>query len=556
MGSVLIAIVSFFLYFVAYRTYGYFLGHKIFELSIDKKTPAHTLRDEVDFLPTKKGVLFGHHYASIAGTGPIVGPAIAIIWGWLPALLWVIIGSIFMGAVHDFGSLVISQRNDGKSIGDICSKLIHPRVKILFLLIIFFELWIVVAIFALVIGLIFKLYPSSVIPIWTQIPIAMWLGYVVYRKNKDPFLYSIFAVLLMYITIVIGAYFPISLPDFFGIQSIVWWVIILLIYCFIASCLPVWRLLQPRDYINSHQLIVAMFLLLIGVLVAHPSVSAPVVNFKPEGAPPMIPFIFVIIACGAISGFHSLVSSGTSSKQINKETDALFIGFGAMILEGVLAVLVIIAVAAGIGDRSVWNQYYANWSATEGLGANLKAFVDGSTNMISQLGISAKICATVMGVFIASFAGTTLDTAARIMRYVVGELGESFNVKIVNDRYIGSAIVIVCAGLLAFSGEGGGKGAMILWPLFGTVNQLLAGLALLIITIYLIKKGKPSFYAWIPMVFMVIMTGWAMVYNVKNFIISKNWLLVVIGVIILLLEIWMIIESIIAVKENKPTDIQ
>ena len=561
MNSLVMVLLSFAAFFAAYHIYGRFLANKIFELDPNRVTPAVELRDDIDYVPTNKEVLFGHHYTSIAGLGPIVGPAVAVIWGWVPAIIWVVVGSIVLGGIHDFGALVASVRHQGKSIGDIAAELVSPRVRTLFLLIIFFELWIVIAIFALVIAILFKMFPQSVIPVWLEIPIAMGLGYMVYRKGGNITVLSIVAVVLMYITIVIGAYVPVKMPSIGPLNPILVWMIILFIYAFVASVLPVQTLLQPRDYINAHELIIMLGLLFLGVIVAHPPMVAPAVNLHPKGAPPILPFLFVVIACGAISGFHSLVSSGTTSKQLANEKDALFVGYGSMLMEGTLSTLVIAACCAGLGMALVtktgvlhgaeaFSHHYASWAAAKGLGSKLHAVVWGAANLMSSYGIPKLITTTIMGVFLVSFAGTTLDSATRVQRYVVSELASSHGLMPLAGRYASTFIAVITAVALAFY-SGNGKGALKLWPLFGTVNQLLAGLALLIITVYLAKKGKSIVFSGVPLVFMVLMTGWAMVLNLKKFYATHNTLLLAIGIAVFVLEIWMIIESIIAIASSK-----
>lgn len=557
MNSLLIAAICFVVYLVAYHTYGRYLGKKIFKLSPVAKCPSTALRDDVDFVPAKKEVLFGHHFTSIAGTGPIVGPAIAIIWGWVPALLWVVFGSIFMGAVHDFGSLVVSMRAKGRSIGDLVSDLINPRVRQLFLWIIFFELWIVIAIFALIIAIVFGMYPQAVIPVWFEIVIAVWLGYMIYKRGGNPLALGIVAVIVMYITVVIGAYLPIKMPGMFGLSPILVWMVILFIYAYIASTVPVQKLLQPRDYINGHQLIVAMALIALGVIVAAPVFVAPALDTSPEGAPMMIPMLFVVVACGAISGFHSLVSSGTSSKQCDLETNAKFVGYGGMLMEGGLSVLVIVACGAGLGlglaikggevlaGTAAFTHHYASWAAANGLGSKIDAMVKGSANLMASYGIPLKIAITIMGVFIVSFAATTLDTATRIQRYVVTELGASWKAKPITGRYVATFFAVITAAILAFY-SGNGTGAMTLWPLFGTVNQLLAALALLVLTIYLLRKKVPTWIAFLPFLFMVIMDGWAMLINIRNFNETGKIFLLVMAIIIFVLMLWMIAEAIAA----------
>ncbi|MGD9365944.1 MAG: carbon starvation protein A [Desulfobacteraceae bacterium] len=559
MNSIVLAVGAAALYLVAYHTYGKFIARKIFKLNPEAACPSAELRDDMDYIPTKKPILFGHHFTSIAGTGPIVGPAIAIIWGWVPALVWVLVGSIFMGAVHDFGAMVVSLRNQGRSIGDIASDLVNKRVRTLFLIIIFFELWIVVAIFGVVIAVVFNMYPQAVIPVWLEIPIAVWLGYMIYKKGAPHLPMSLIAVAIMYATVVLGAYVPVKMPEILGLNPVASWVIILLIYAYIASTLPVQTLLQPRDYINSHQLFIALGLLSLGVLFAHPVMVAPVADFSPAGAPPVWPMLFVVVACGAISGFHSLVSSGTSSKQCDTETSSLTIGYGGMLMEGMLATFVIVACGAGLAlgltkgsetftGIAAFSQHYASWGAAAGLGSKIAAFVQGSANMIEKIGIPHNITVTIMGVFVVSFAATTLDTATRLQRYIVAELTTAWGMPALAKKHPATIIAVVTAFILAFY-NGSGKGALTLWPLFGSVNQLLAGLALLVVTVYLAYKKAPLVYTMIPMIFMLFMTGWAMILNLNTFYAKSNWLLFFIGLAVFALEIWMIIESAIVLRK-------
>lgn len=560
MNSLILAVIMFAGYIIAYHTYGRFLAKKIFRVDPQALCPSEAFRDDVDFVPTDRNILFGHHFTSIAGLGPIVGPAIAIFWGWVPAVLWVLLGSIFMGAVHDFGSLIVSLRGRGQSIGELAADIVNKRVRTLFLLIIFFELWLVIAVFALIIAILFTLYPQAVLPVWLQIPIAVFLGYLVYKKGFNHVRLGILAVIAMYATVILGVYLPFTMPAWGGLDPLAIWVVLLLIYVYIASTLPVQTLLQPRDYINSYQLLIALGLLVVGVLLSQPPLIAPEINLAPEGAPPMLPFLFVVIACGAISGFHSLVSSGTSSKQCDSEKNAQFIGYGGMLTEGALSAMVIIAVAAGIGmglttkegellvGIEAFNHNYSSWAAASGLSAKLSSFVTGASNMIETMGIPPGITIGIMGVFLVSFAATSLDSATRIQRYVVSELATSWNLTFLSGKHAATTIAVLSAFFLAFY-NGSGKGALTLWPLFGSVNQLLAGLALLVITIYLARKKINYAYTAIPMVFMVLMTGWAMILNLQDFLEKGNWMLFIIGLSILLLEIWMIIESSLVIQK-------
>ena len=562
MGALAIMVLAFAGYIIMYQLYGKYIGNKIFALSGDYKPPSRELEDGVDYVPTKKEIIFGHHFTSIAGTGPIVGPAIAIIWGWVPAMLWIFIGSIVMGAVHDFGALIISMRNQGKSISEYTAKYVNDRTKFLFFLIVFLELWIVIAIFGLVIAIIFSMYPQSVLAVWVEVPIAIYLGYLIYTKGKNAMTWSIYAIIAMYACVFLGPYLPFKMPAVAGIPPTGVWTIILLTYGFIASVLPVTTLLQPRDFINSHQLVIAMALLVLGVIVAsfggHLEIVAPAVQMSPAKAPPMWPFLFITIACGAISGFHALVSSGTSAKQVRDERDSLFVGYGSMLMEGTLATLVVIAVAAGIGlgyttkagetltGIAAWKTHYSSWAAAAGLGSKISAFVDGAANMIMTLGIPKQFTLAIMAVFVASFAGTTLDTATRIQRYVVGELGNSINLPALNNRWTGTAIAVGTALILAFATGADGKGALKLWPLFGAVNQTLAALALIIITLYLKARGGVKWMiAGLPAIFMSVMTIWAVIMNQVKFGATHNMLLQVINMVILVIAVWIAVEGVV-----------
>jgi len=567
-------------FIVAYHTYGRFLARKIFKLDADVAVPSRELADGVDYVPTRRGIIFGHHFTSIAGTGPIVGPAIGIIWGWLPAVLWVMLGSIFMGAVHDFGTLVVSMRNEGKSISEAAAKYINVRVRFIFFGIIFLSLLLVIAVFGVVIAAVFTEFPSSVIAVWLQIPIAVGLGFAVYKRGANVLIATAVAVAGMYLCIAIGSKLPIELGSAFGIPSTGLWVIILLIYAWVASTLPVTTLLQPRDYINAWQLFIAMALLAGGATLASVSgklpLVAPAVNTSlSANTTPMWPFMFVIIACGAISGFHSLVASGTTAKQVGKETDSLFVGYGSMLLEGALAVLVIICVGAGLGmalelgdgtilaGQAAWQHQYSTWIGAKGLSDKIAPVVIGAANMMGTLGLPQIVGITLMGVFIASFAGTTLDTSVRIQRYVVSELANDLKIPYLGNRWVATTFAVVTAAGLAFATGADGKGAMILWPLFGSANQLLASLALLVITLYLKRKGGLQFLITaVPCLVMLTITTWAMIANETKFVRDAldhpqewaKWLLVAIAAGIFLLAAWMIVEAVIVSVKGRQTD--
>ena len=611
MDTLAVAALAFVGYIIAYRTYGRWLANRVFQLNPDAEVPSKQLRDDVDFVPTKREVVFGHHFTSIAGTGPIVGPAIAVFWGWLPALLWVLFGSIFIGAVHDFGALVVSMRNRGQTVGQVAGRLISRRARVLFLLILFFALTIVLAIFGLVIAIIFKLYPASVLSVWLAMPVAMAIGYWGYRRNGNLLIPSLAALGLLYGAIWLGAEGwtiefiqqtaadgeATSLVDLrVGATNIltglplvnptIAWTAILMLYCFVASVLPVWLLLQPRDFVNSHQLLVALVLLVAGLGVAGLSGKAQLVNSTPAlvasdalpaNTPNIFPFLFITIACGACSGFHCLVSSGTTSKQVACEKDAQYVAYGSMLLEGGLAVIVILACTAGVGmglfsaeengrytavlaedgtavsGNAAWATRYqpdGDWKNFK-LPNTVGAFVEGGANFLNALGIPLRLAIAVIATLVACFAATTLDTATRLQRYVVQELASSFNAGPLQNKYVATGLATGLGLLVALlPGPTGvpGTGGLILWPLFGAINQLLAGLAFMVLVFYLWRRSQPILFALLPMLLMLIMPAWALLLQMfspeNGWWFTEQYLLLGFGFIVMALQIWMIAEAI------------
>lgn len=612
MPVLLLVLVSAALLVGGYFSYGRWLARAVFRLSPTALVPSLELRDDVDYVPTPPAIVFGHHFTSIAGTGPIVGPALAIMWGWGPAVAWVLVGAIFMGAMHDLAALVVSLRNRGMTVGEVAGRLLNRRVRLLFLVLLLFALWVVLAIFGWVIASVFVQFPESTLPVFLQIPIAVWIGLKVHRAGKNLFWPSLVALALMIATVWLGAACPglawtggwlgAAIQRFNATVAAwpVWaWVAVLLAYCYVASVLPVWILLQPRDYINSLQLIASLGLVVAGLvaaaLVGGPAVAdaprpplemvAPLLDIHPVNAPPIVPFLFVTIACGAVSGFHCLVSSGTSSKQLRCETDAHAVGYGSMLLEAFLAILVIVAVGAGIGlgwpqahpgvtGSALWQTIYADWSKVTG-GSAIAAFVVGSGNLLGALGIEATFARALMGVLVASFAGTTLDTATRLQRYVVQELagtllptGAAWTPQRPRPASLGplqwplwllttphgaTLFAVGSAFLLALMPAPGkpwnlttlGTGGLILWPLFGATNQILAGLSLIVVSFYLLRRGLPTWIATVPMVFMLAMPAWALATDVQRWWAGGSWALVAVAALMLTVEAWMIVEAVL-----------
>lgn len=577
MSTLLVAILSFLGYLIAYHTYGRFLAKKIFNLDPAEPVPSRELQDNIDFVPTNRHVLFGHHFTSIAGTGPIVGPAIAVMWGWLPALLWVIFGCIFVGAVHDFAALVLSVRNQGHTLGDLAGEVVSPAAKRIFLLILAFVLVILIAVFANVIAVIFDLYPQAVIPVWTSLPLAIILGLVTRKLHVKLLIPSLCSLFLLYYLIYAGTTWipPLQITAIHGTPfwesygtPVVIWSAILMVYCFFAAILPVWLLLQPRDYINSLQLYVAMAMMVLGLCVAAFTCSndlfatAPALRIaeaSAQGAPPIWPFLFITVACGAVSGFHALVSSGTSSKQMGSMADAQYIGYGSMLVEGVLAVLVILACTAGLGmflaDDAVggmsgaWLAHYGkNWADLK-LGEQVGIFVQGGGNFIASMGISFGLARGIVAVLVVSFAATTIDTAMRLFRYVLQELGGAIHIAPLRNKYVATTVGVLAAFLMALvPGPSGqpGTGGMILWPLFGAANQLIAGLTLIVGTVYLYQRKRMWGFLGIPMVTMLIIPLYALGLNMYDWCQNSKYLLIAFDAMLVVLAFWLMREGVCA----------
>lgn len=613
-NAAVVTLLSFAALVLAYFTYGRFIARRIYRLDPDRQTPSHELEDGVDYVPTRVPVLFGHHFASIAGLGPILGPAIAVIWGWVPAVVWVVFGSIFIGGVHDLGALTVSLKYKGRSVGDVCRYLIGPRARLLALLIIFFLMSLAMGAFVNAISSLFVSYrPDAIIPSFGLIVVAMAIGIAVYKLKVGLGPATVLGLVVFAGLILWGVEQPVATYAWFAtpetrselaaardaeaegdvpgfttpygadeaverfraqgntvaVEDLVGpegktgavrtaklsWIAALLVYGFVASVLPVWLLLQPRDYINSFQLYFALATLLIGLTVAALSgsevgqIAAKRISPHVPGAPPMIPILFVTVACGAVSGFHSLVSSGTTVRQLNRETDALPIGYGAMLTEGALAILVIMACVAGLGVEA-WQAggVYSSWGGIAGgLAPKLNAVVHGGANFLLQIGIPLSIGRALLAVTIVAFAMTTLDSATRLLRFNVEEMCRSVKLDFLANRYFGSLVAV--AGIAFFGLVPAGVS---LWKLFGTTNQLLAGLTLLTVSLFLYKLGRPIVYTIVPMIAMLLMTTWAMIDSLVRFwqdtsLESFNrWSLIGVSVVVLVMAAWLIVEAMIS----------
>ncbi|MFC2091890.1 carbon starvation protein A [Elusimicrobiota bacterium] len=522
MNSLVLAGGGLILLFLGYRFYGAFI-EKLWDIDPSHQTPAHEINDGIDYVPAKHWtVLFGHHFASIAGAGPIIGPVIACYyWGWLGVLLWLIFGSIFLGAVHDFSSLVVSMKMKGSTIAIVCRDTLGKKAHILFSLFLWLSLILVVGVFAALGAKTLASKPQIVIPAMGIIPLAMIIGFLMYRLNMNQIAATSIGIILLILLIIWGKLHPVDFTDKVA-DPVRLWIYILLIYAFIASILPVNILLQPRDYLSTFLLFFGLVFGYAGLLITRPPVYAPAfVSFNSKGGP-IWPMMFVIVACGAISGFHNIVSSGTTSKQISSEKDAKRIGYGAMIVESALGILALICVAAGL-----------HWSPATGTPVYSQLMKEGWIVVFSEgfgqitrpiLGVfGSLIAATILNAFII----TTLDTATRVTRYITEE---TFHIR---NKYLSTSVVILIALYFAM---GNWKA---IWPVFGASNQLSAAMALLVVSAWLMSKNKKSVYTFIPAIIMILTSGTALLWQLNKYITQNNRLLAVISALLILLALYM-----------------
>ncbi|MEH6493268.1 carbon starvation CstA family protein [Halopseudomonas sp.] len=549
MSAVILLLAGLAMMSLGYFIYSKFIAEKIYRLDPDFRTPAHEFEDGVDFVPTNRFVLWGHHFTSVAGAAPIVGPAIAVIWGWAPAFLWVVFGTIFFAGVHDMGAIWASVRNKARSVGSLTGDVVGKRARSIFMIVIFLVLLMVNAVFAVVIAKLMMSFPTAVLPVWGAIGVALIVGQLIYRRILNLVSVSVIGVIALYALIFAGPSMPIQMPaEVAGVSGNAVWIILLFVYAGVASILPVWMLLQPRDYINGLQLFVGLLILYGAILLLNPTMVAPMFNDAvPAGTPSIIPLLFVTIACGAISGFHGLVASGTTSKQLNKETDARFVGYFGAIGEGCLSLAAILVATAGFASLTDWKAMYSAFGQ-----GGVTAFVEGGAYIIHNgLGLPQVTAATLLTVMAALFAGTTMDTGLRLQRYIFQEFGEIYNQKWMQKPLVATLLAVGSCMLLAFGAGADGSGGMIIWPLFGTTNQLLAGLTLLVITVMLVHLRRPMWFTLAPLCFLLVMTVVALLTQLRTFYQQENYFLLFLDIVVLIAAILVAMECAAALKRHR-----
>jgi len=522
-------------FIIAYRTYGNYVAGVV-ELDDSNTTPAYSLNDGIDYVPAQTPVLFGHHFATIAGAGPIVGPILAIYFGWLPAFLWIIFGTIFIGAVHDFLSLTASMRHQGRSIGSIIEQYIGKSGKKLFLLFSFPALVLVIAVFMNVVVKTFVAKPEVGTASVLFVFLALGFGYARKRLNIALLPATIGGLVFMAACIWGGMAWPMILSKWT-------WTAIVAVYIFFAAIAPVSMLLQPRDYLNSYLLLGVMLMAIFGVFVYHPDLRMPAFTSFSVNGSLMFPILFVTVACGAVSGFHSLAASGTTSKQVVRETAAKPIGYGSMLVESVLAVVALISVAYLAPSA------YADMKAS----GPIAIFSNGVGTFSSKLGIPISAGITFAAMAISSFALTTLDSCVRLARYAFQEFFSSSAEELekifwVRNPITGTTIAVAGGLLLSTSG-----GASVIWPVFGAANQLLGALALLATAVWLEKTGRESLFAKIPMWIMFAVSLSALVVLTVNTVKSGNWILAFLSIALFGLGVALAVQAHRSLKRHRIT---
>ena len=512
---------------IAYLVYGKYLS-RIFDLNDSRPTPAHTQNDGVDYVPTHKMVVLGHHFASIAGAGPIVGPILAVSFGWIPALLWILLGGIFFGAVQDISSLVASLRHQGKSIGEIIRSYIGDWGKRLFLIFSFLTLILVIAVFSDIVAKTFQNVPSSASSSAFFMIFAVIFGLFLRRNPTKISLASIPAFIIMMFLVWLGGVFPLSLSYWV-------WIGVLMVYVFISAVTPVWMLLQPRDFLNSFLLYALMIGGIIALIWVNPEIKMDnEIQYYSESLGFLFPVLFVTIACGAISGFHSLVASGTTAKQLDRESDAKLIGAGGMLIESFLAVIALSTV-----------MIFSRADFTSNLAAQgpVSLFSVGLGTSLSHLGIPVESAISFVALTVSAFALTSLDTCTRLARYVLQEFFEDENLfsgesppKVLQSRYSTTLITVVISLGLILSG-----GFSELWPIFGSANQLLGALALLAVSVWLTKTGIKPLFTLIPMAFMFLVTITSLFFFAWDKLSSNSYLLGTVAVSLIILSIFLLV---------------
>lgn len=567
MNSVFLLVAALPVFLLGYRFYSKFIVLGTFRLDPNHPTPARSMRDDRDFAPVPRYLLFGQHLAATAGGTTIIGVAIAVIWGWVPAFLWIVTGIVVGGATYGLASLWLGARHQARSPAMIAGELIGPRARLTFTILAVLVLLLLNAVLALLIGQILTAHPQAAIPFWLQVPIALGLGLAL-RRNVPygPWLILLIALVQLFPIVWLGEFVPFAftgtleislagIPLITGDGTLLWLVLVL-VYSLYAVRMPVWKLARPRACLTGAGLGLALLVLFAGIVVLHPDLTAPAFN---QGAdlPATLPWLFITLSGGAIAGFYGLIAATATARQLDRETDARPIGYGAALVDGLLAIGVLIASAAGFSSLDDWRQTYGGGEGIFQLGKTMEVFITRFAHFVGALGLPRELALT-MGAFVtASLALSTLETGLRVQKYLLAEIGESFAIKRLRDH---KTLVWLVVGLTAAVAlyDGHGRGGLVVWPLFGAANQILAGLILLLVTLFLIRQNRPILAVFGPMLFLVLVASWALIHQIVDWWMTQRWFFAGSGLAILLLQLWVLGEGFIAYRrmprEPKPPE--
>ncbi|GMR04082.1 MAG: carbon starvation protein A [Gammaproteobacteria bacterium] len=585
MNSLFLLIIAVLAFVFGYRFYSKFLSLGVFRLDINYSTPAHR-RTDGDYTFASRHLLFGHHLAAIAAGTTLIGSAVALIWGWIPAFLWMVVGSAVAAGTYGLGSLWLSVRHPGLGAAELAGKFIGPRACELFFLLALALLLIMNAVFALLAAQLFAAYPAAVLPFWTVVLVALVFGQFL-RGRREPELIpaSLVALLVSIMAVWLLGKVPFAFTgalnldmrgaSFVSMDATFVWMVLMLVYSFFATHLPVRKLVRPHGYLTAVLLGFTLIILYAGVVIEHPNLIAPEFNTPPDG-PGVMPWLFITLTSGAFAGFHFLITNGITAKQLNRETDARYVGYGAAVAEGLIALSAVLIAGTAFNSPEAWNQYFASWEGIQGLQPILTLYIDGFVHFAAVLGLGMEFARTLAAVVVISLVVTTLVAGIRVQKHLLAEFaqrhriipsekeGETQTASAPRAPWLARAVAplqkdknllwltVGLTALLMFS-DGQGFGGLKLWPLFGAANLVLGVFGLLLLTLALRRVQQPMVHVLAPMVLLALFASWALIAQLGKWWQTGHWLLFGLGLILLLIELAVILEAVMTLKSRAST---
>lgn len=561
MNSLPLLITGVVVFALGYRFYSKLLALWVFRLDVNYSTPTHSQADDREFGARNRHLVLGHHFAIIAGATTLTGVAIAVAWGWIPAFLWVLVGTAVAAGVYGLGTLWLAVRHANVGLTGLVGSLINPRAEPLFLLLAITLLLIMNAVFAWLTAKTLASFPSSVLPFWIHILLALGLGVFLRRRG---YVGLVPATLVTVIIALIVIWLFYDLPFAFSgalnidvrgyslvsVDATFIWVTLVFVSTYYSTRAPIWKLMQPRGYLTALLTAIFMLILITGVIITNPPVVAPEFNTTLEG-PRVIPWLFVTLTSGAIAGFYLLFAGGITANQLDRETDARYVGYGAALIEGALALSVILVCTAGFSSQERWMEFYASWQGVQNLPQALQLYINGFVKFAAALGIAQDPARAFAAVVTAGLIAVTLDAGIRVQKRLLAELGERYRISPLRDEKT-LLFVTVGLGMAVALYDGHGEGGLPLWPLFGAWNQVLAVVGLLMVGLALRRRQQPFIYLLAPMLFVLVMTTWALLSQLLLWWSSGDWPLLAGGTVLLLLEGWFAWEVLNALRQPLP----